>query len=130
LLLSRFLTRDPYPAYATVPSTLHRYTYAANNPVNLTAPSGLIPNIPTAPFGNGGLLYPPQPSAPQYDLTGRADGLRGLVDAANQLNRALSQGARPLRSGSPECGPTGALGDFWQSLQYGTLGLPSDHQDQ
>jgi hypothetical protein len=94
----------------------------ANNPVNLTDPSGLMPNLPTAPFGNGGLLYPPQPGAPQYDLTGRADGLRGLVDAANQLSRALSQGARPLRSGSPECGPTGVLGDWWQSLQRGTLG--------
>jgi RHS repeat-associated protein len=23
----RFLTRDPYPAYATQPSTLHRYAY-------------------------------------------------------------------------------------------------------
>jgi RHS repeat-associated protein len=113
----RFLTRDPYPAYATVPSTLHRYAYAASNPINLTDPSGLMPDLPTATFGNGGLLYPPQPGAPQYDLTGRADGLRGLVDAANQLSRALSQGAR-----SPECGPTGVLGDWWQSLERGTLG--------
>jgi hypothetical protein len=76
-------------------------------------------------FGNGGSWSPVQPSAPQYDLTGRADGLRGLVDAANQLSRQLSQGAR-----SPECGSTGVPGDFWQSLQYGTLGPPSDHQDQ
>jgi hypothetical protein len=100
-----------------VPGTLHRYAYAANNPVNLTDPSGLMLNIPTNLFGNGGLLYPPQPGAPQYDLTGRADGLRGIVDAANQLSRQLSQGAR-----SPECGSTSVLGDFWQSLQRGTLG--------
>ena len=26
----RFLTRDPYPAYATVPGTLHRYAYVGN----------------------------------------------------------------------------------------------------
>jgi hypothetical protein len=96
---------------------LHRYAYAANNPVSLTDPSGLMPHLPTAPFGNGGLLSPPQPSAPQYDLTGRADGFRGIVDAANQLSRALSQGAH-----APECGPTGVLGDWWQSLQRGTLG--------
>ncbi|HNT76362.1 MAG TPA: invasin domain 3-containing protein [Anaerolineae bacterium] len=41
-LTGRFITRDPYPAYATVPSTLHRYTYVGNNPVNQVDPSGLI----------------------------------------------------------------------------------------
>jgi RHS repeat-associated protein len=39
--LGRFLTRDPYPAYATVPGTLHRYIYVGDNPVNRVDPSGL-----------------------------------------------------------------------------------------
>jgi SAM-dependent methyltransferase len=76
-----------------------------------------MPNIPTNLSGNGGLWSPPQPSVSQYDQTGWAGGLLGVVDAANQLSRALSQGAR-----SPECGSTGVLGDLWQSLERGTLG--------
>ncbi len=110
----RFLTRDPYPAYATVPSTLHRYAYAANNPVNLTDPSGLMPDLSTFQSSNNNSWSPPQPSVSQYDQTGWAGGLLGVVDAANQLSRALSQGARPLGSRPPNCGPTGVLGDFCQ----------------
>jgi hypothetical protein len=94
----------------------------ANNPVNLTDPSGLIPNIPTNSFGNGGSWSPPQPGVSQYDQTNWAGGIQGAINAANQLTRQLSQGARPLGSRSPECGPTGVLGDWWQSLQRGTLG--------
>ena len=30
----RFLTRDPYPALAPVPQSLHRYVYCGNDPVN------------------------------------------------------------------------------------------------
>ncbi len=40
----RFLTRDPYPAYASTPGTLHRYAYSRNDPVNLVDPSGLDPD--------------------------------------------------------------------------------------
>jgi hypothetical protein len=76
-----------------------------------------MPNLSTSQSGNGNSWSPPRPSASQYNLTGLADGFRGAADAANQLSRQLSQGAR-----SPECGPTGVLGDLWQSLQRGTLG--------
>ena len=36
----RFLTRDVYPALATVPQSLHAYVYCGNDPVNRTDPSG------------------------------------------------------------------------------------------
>jgi RHS repeat-associated protein len=36
----RFLTRDPFPGLAGLPSTQHPYVYAGNNPVLYTDPSG------------------------------------------------------------------------------------------
>ena len=36
----RFLTRDPFPGLATLPTTQHPYVYVGNNPVNLVDPSG------------------------------------------------------------------------------------------
>ncbi|CAG0934100.1 partial tRNA nuclease WapA, partial [Thermoflexales bacterium] len=39
----RFLNRDTYPAYASVPQTLHRYVYVKNSPINHTDPAGLCP---------------------------------------------------------------------------------------
>jgi RHS repeat-associated protein len=46
--VGRFLTRDPYPAYASMPSTLHRYAYVGNNPINRVDPSGLRWTVPQA----------------------------------------------------------------------------------
>jgi RHS repeat-associated protein len=36
----RFLSRDPRDGRSAIPPTLHRYIYAANNPVNMIDPSG------------------------------------------------------------------------------------------
>jgi RHS repeat-associated protein len=36
----RFLTRDVFPALATVPQSLHRYAYCGDDPINRTDPSG------------------------------------------------------------------------------------------
>ncbi|MCH7480808.1 MAG: hypothetical protein IIC79_05385 [Chloroflexi bacterium] len=41
--IGRFLTKDPFPGFPSLPSTLHPYTYAMNNPVNLVDPSGQNP---------------------------------------------------------------------------------------
>ncbi len=38
----RFLSMDPFPGMAFEPSTLHKYTYTLNNPVNRVDPSGLF----------------------------------------------------------------------------------------
>jgi RHS repeat-associated protein len=40
--LGRFITKDPFPGVPSLPSTLHPYQYALNNPVNLVDPSGEI----------------------------------------------------------------------------------------
>lgn len=36
-----FLSRDPFPGFATQPITLHHYIYAGNNPARFVDPSGL-----------------------------------------------------------------------------------------
>ncbi|MFB0533650.1 MAG: RHS repeat-associated core domain-containing protein, partial [Anaerolineae bacterium] len=41
----RFLTRDPFPGLAMLPTTQHPYVYVGNNPVNLVDPSGNIAPI-------------------------------------------------------------------------------------
>lgn len=43
--LGRFLTQDPFPGFLHLPSTLHSYQYALNDPLNLTDPSGEIPPL-------------------------------------------------------------------------------------
>jgi RHS repeat-associated protein len=40
--LGRFLTRDSYAGNSLVPSSLNRYSYAMDNPSNITDPSGLL----------------------------------------------------------------------------------------
>jgi RHS repeat-associated protein len=39
----RFVQRDPAAGYGFLPSTLHRYSYAMNNPLRWSDPSGYIP---------------------------------------------------------------------------------------
>jgi RHS repeat-associated protein len=41
----RFLQRDTFGGFAGRPQSLHRYTYAENNPGNLTDPSGRTPLV-------------------------------------------------------------------------------------
>lgn len=40
-LTGRFLTRDPFPGFATEPQSQNPYAYVSNNPVRYTDPSGL-----------------------------------------------------------------------------------------
>lgn len=41
--LGRFISQDPVKGSINNPSSLNRYAYVSNNPINLTDPSGLIP---------------------------------------------------------------------------------------
>jgi RHS repeat-associated protein len=55
----RFLTRDPFPGLAVLPSTQHPYVYALNNPVLYTDPSGefIVPLLLAAAIGGGLAAY-------------------------------------------------------------------------
>ncbi len=52
----RFITRDTYEGTTSDPSTLHKYLYVANDPVNKTDPSGLetLASVATAADLRGG----------------------------------------------------------------------------
>ncbi len=53
----RFLSKDPFPGFLASPATLHYYTYAQNNPVNWTDPSGKCgPLCPVLVVGGLSLL--------------------------------------------------------------------------
>jgi RHS repeat-associated protein len=88
----RFLTRDPYPAYASVPSTLHRYAYVGNNPVNWVDPSGLRRAMGAGRSSRS--WTPPRPSAPSYNQTSAAANRARAVERVNRITRAQSQGHR------------------------------------
>jgi RHS repeat-associated protein len=38
----RFISKDPFGGFATIPASLNKYVYACNNPVNLTDPTGEV----------------------------------------------------------------------------------------
>ena len=44
----RLITKDRFPGYSSLPSTLHPYSYALNNTVNLVDPSGQNPFLALA----------------------------------------------------------------------------------
>ena len=56
--LGRFLSKDPFSGFVELPGSLNPYSYAYNNPVNLTDPSGrfvplLVPLILGGAIGGG-----------------------------------------------------------------------------
>jgi RHS repeat-associated protein len=109
----RFLTRDPYPAYATVPGALHRYAYVGNDPVGRVDPSGLqwAPRAGTAIR-----RVSPRLGGAPYDTTAAMAGRVAALGAINAYTQAQSRGHRQAY-----CGPTGMLGRLWDSVRRGTL---------
>lgn len=45
--VGRFLSPDPLPGRAEMPATLHRYAYAANDPINFADPTGMEFQLPS-----------------------------------------------------------------------------------
>ncbi len=52
--VGRFITRDPFAGFASIPTSLNRYTYAYNNPVRFVDPSGKV--VPLTIFVAGGTV--------------------------------------------------------------------------
>ncbi len=50
----RFITKDRFPGFSSLPTTLHPYIYGINNPIRFNDPSGQVINI-LAILGIGGL---------------------------------------------------------------------------
>jgi RHS repeat-associated protein len=73
----RFLTKDPFEGYADVPASLNRYTYAHDNPVNLTDPSGQLIPLIVVSAGVGGVI-----GGSVYLLTTDDPNLQGFVAAS------------------------------------------------
>jgi RHS repeat-associated protein len=79
----RFWTQDSFEGFGSDPSSLHKYTYCANNPVNAFDPSGLIGlpevGVSTAIGAGIGAIF----GAAKSGIEGYIQGLRGwdLVSA-------------------------------------------------
>jgi RHS repeat-associated protein len=63
--VGRFITKDPWAGDVWVPSTLNRYVYVLNNPVNLRDPAGFQ--------GDGSVPNPWLPPPPQPHVVSRSE---------------------------------------------------------
>ena len=76
--LGRFLGRDPFTGFTTIPQTQNRYPYVLNNPALLIDPTGLFC---VGPFCTPKVPLPPPPPLPPP--------LRQIVDAAGDARECL-----------------------------------------
>jgi RHS repeat-associated protein len=83
----RFWSADTYEGQATDPASLHRYSYAHNNPANLSDPSGHTPTL-AATMCNLGLLS--GASAAAFAAWDDVIRTRGTVSNGEMLSHAAS----------------------------------------
>jgi RHS repeat-associated protein len=110
----RFLTRDPFPGLATLPTTQHPYVYVGNNPINLTDPSGeiapilLAVGVGAAIGGVGGgvgyALAHPGGRPEDYLGSGAFWGAGGVGAASGVVAGAVGFGVGGLVAGLPGLG--------------------------
>lgn len=102
----RFLQQDSVLGQTNQPRTLHRYTYAFNNPVNYTDPSGHMPptggGTPPANSGGSSPEYVGGPPIPFPDIPGgicRSVNCDQWETWSNEAERLLSEGFRAAQCG-------------------------------
>jgi RHS repeat-associated protein/uncharacterized repeat protein (TIGR01451 family) len=105
----RFITRDPYPAQAAVPGTLHRYAYVGNDPINQIDPSGLYSQLTRSSGYSDGRLHraSSRSSGVRGGLYARTRGIyAGMYSQAYGIGDSMSISAggrtyRPPSAGRP-----------------------------
>ena len=140
----RFISKDPFTGFATVPSSLNRYTYVQNNPALYTDPSG---KNPLAAIGLAGVYgasantgwYIGEMAGIQYrtghnpfsfaTLGGRAAGgfVAGSSGAAVlmvQITNPALFVAQPFAAGAA-AGGAGYAADRWTQGRLSDMGLGS-----
>jgi RHS repeat-associated protein len=105
----RFLTRDTWQGTYTRPASLHRYTYAENNPVLYTDPSGHC--VPACILVGGAILFAVALwiAIPYYDDMGdaMADLVDDVVDTCDSLvDQLFRTVGRVVVADKPEFNPT------------------------
>jgi RHS repeat-associated protein len=136
--LGRFLSPDPLVPGAGDPQNLNRYSYANNNPVNFTDPTGhfsfkkffkrIIPIIVGVVVA---IVAPPLGAPTVGMLAGMSAGATGaIVNGSNVLQGALMGGVFGALGGALAPGLFGGLGGvsgagFWANLgpTLGTAGI-------
>jgi RHS repeat-associated protein len=81
----RLWTMDPFPGNIARPSSLTRYPYAANNPVNLNDPSGNITTLDIGALALFSIVYTP---APMPNVNSSL--LKGFLTRARELQAACN----------------------------------------
>ena len=107
----RFLSRDPFPGFATYPATLHRYMYAGNNPIRFVDPSGKFIQVPIAiglAIANYCGLAPEICAAPIVWLLEKATNSTTGLPPTNPVDWTLwsfDQGEEAINRSVPPCAP-------------------------
>ena len=119
----RFLTKDPFPGFASLPATLNPYLYVLNNPVNWVDPSGEI--IPLLLALGIGALVGGVGGGIHYALTHPGTDLGDLLSSGcfwREVGIGAAAGAvSGLLTGF--LGGIGILGTgFWGTVGLGAIG--------
>jgi RHS repeat-associated protein len=128
----RFISKDPFTGFASVPSSLNRYTYVKNNPVLYTDPSGKVAYLAPAVIGavvNDGWYLVVDVGIQHQQFSWVTLGGRTAGGAAGGV-----AGAVAISTGNPyiigaAAGGTSYAVDRWTQGQLSNLGVSGTRED-